>query len=55
MLPELFQDLVHYIYVWLAKVLDIDLNVIEVDNDEDIPCLNQDFIDTSLEVSWSLR
>ena len=35
-LPELFQDPAHYIYVWLARVLGIDQNVIQVENDKNV-------------------
>ena len=50
MFPELFPDLAHYIYLWLAKVLVIVQNVIQLANDKDVQFLGKDFID----ISWKL-
>ena len=54
MFSELLQDPAHCIYVWLARVLDIDQNVIQVDNDKDVQFLGKDFVNVTLEASWSV-
>ena len=54
MFSKLLQDPAHCIYLWLARVLDIDQNVIQVDNDKDVQFYSKDFVDVTLEASWSV-
>ena len=45
----------HCIYVWLARVLGIEQNIIQVDNDKDVQFFGKDFVNVTLEASWSVR
>ena len=53
MFLELFEDPAHCIYVWLARIFGIKLNVIPVDNDKNILFLDKDFVDVTLKASCS--
>lgn len=41
--------------MWLAGILSLDEDIIQVDYDKDIELLGEDLIDISLKASWSLR
>ena len=51
---ELHQELPHYIYVWLARVLGINQNVIWIDNDKNVQFLGKNFVNVTLGASWSV-
>ncbi len=39
-------------HVWLARVLSIDQNIIQIHHNKDIKLFNKDFIDIALKTGW---
>ena len=48
MFPQLFWDPLYSIYVWLAEILNIDQDVIQIYYNKDIKLFNRDFINVVL-------
>ena len=48
---ELFQDPAYDFYVWLARILDVDQNVVQIYNNENVKLLSEDLVNVPLEAS----
>ncbi len=51
MFLELLQDLLYGFHVWLAKMLDIDQNVMQLHHYKHIKLLSKDLVDVVLKTS----
>lgn len=52
---ELIKGPAYSLNMWLAKVFDIDQNIVQIYNDKDIKLLYKNLIDIVLKVSKSIR
>lgn len=55
MLLELLYNPLYSVHMWLAGVLGIDQDIVEVYYHKDIKFFDKNLIDVSLEASWSFR